>query len=476
MNGIDNSNARILEAVTSLRVPPVERREAAALVLQRIVHRESQLDREIFDPNAVINRSVDDRLRPIREANKPSERITQFIMKTVTDCNLRCTYCYEYVDDAWRLQPKTMDEYVAMLTARRIGQYAAATGLKQLSVIFHGGEPLLMPDAAGYYDKMIPQIQSVIRKEAGSIGVSFGMQTNAALLRPEILDVLRKYDIGLGVSLDGPAAVHDMYRVTKHGKHGSHDMVLRGLKHLAELKYSGMLRGILSVVNIDSDPLEVDAFLSAPVEGLRVPSIDYLLPYATHDNPPHQPRRKSPAAAPPYADWLLQIFRLRQPDAPPVRLFQSMLQLCFGGKSSTEAIGPDAGSEVTIRTDGSIEFVDALRVANSDAVRTNMHVETHSFMQVAEVLRANGHLGRKSVADACVKCPLLRYCGGGHIATRYSTARGFNNASVYCRDLSAMVTEVNIVGMRHMRHAVEEILEKHGVLHRPVEGHFCTDC
>ncbi len=403
-------------------------------------------------------------------SSKPAT-IGAFVFKTVTDCNFRCQYpCYEYVDESWRNLPPVMSDEMVAKVGSRVGMYAAETGLSKVEVIFHGGEPLFMRNPEHYYDRIIPLLMGAVEHESPNTKVRLGIQTNGALLRPPILDVLKKYDVGVGVSLDGPQQVHDAYRLTRNGKKGTHELVLQGLERLSDPAYRHLARSILCVINIDSDPFEVDDFLrqNAPA-GVRY--IDYLLPYATPDNPPRQPIDPAKYSSTPYADWLLPIFwrSLRAP-APHVRLLTSIMQLALGGRSSTEAIGPDAGAELVIRTNGSYELVDALKVTAPGEVATAMGVDTHSIEDVAVLLRQIKHLGKKSVAAACGSCNMLAICGGGHIANRYSAKRGFDNASAYCDDLMALTSEITRAARFHTRENVAMRLHERGV---PIDDPHC---
>lgn len=69
----------------------------------------------------------------------------EFIVKVHSRCDLSCDYCYMYemADQSWRGQPRAMSQETAELTARRIGEHARAHGLRDVTLILHGGEPLL---------------------------------------------------------------------------------------------------------------------------------------------------------------------------------------------------------------------------------------------------------------------------------------------------------------------------------------------
>ncbi|HSX32788.1 MAG TPA: radical SAM protein [Candidatus Saccharimonadales bacterium] len=413
-------------------------------------------------PSELLTSHVDAGIAELRGQPRSMDYITQFVLKTVTDCNLRCQYpCYEYIDDSWRALPAVMSDEVIRSVGQRIGAYADTNNLRTVDVIFHGGEPLFMRQPVEYYKRAIPLLLGEVCLLAPKTDVKLHIQTNGMLLREPILDVFNEHKVSVGVSMDGPAQVHDALRKTRAGR-GSHERVLAGLQLLNSPAYRHLIRSLLCVVNIDSDPREVDDFLTqhAPPGAY----IDYLLPYANHDQPPRRPKDPTRDSATPYADWLLPICirRILGGTAPQVRIVTSMIRLSLGGTSLTEAIGPYTGGDVVIRTDGSYELLDALK-ATGGSVATDMSVATHSIESVAQLLRRNHLLGKKSVADACTVCPVLDICGGGHIASRFSAERGFNNPSVYCADLLKLSQEIQKATLHHARYGMVRILEKEGV-------------
>lgn len=369
-----------------------------------------------------------------------TRHITEFVVKTVTDCNFRCTYpCYEYLDESWQNLPPVMPDEVVENLGRCMGEYAAQNSLAEVSAIFHGGEPLFMKKPEDYYDRIIPILLGGVACAAPDTRVNLGMQTNGTLLRRPILDVLKAHGVKVGVSVDGDKAAHDARRLARNGRKGTFDLVMKGLELLRSDEYKDCYSHILCVLNVDADPVASYKAL----RDLQPPALDFLLPYGTHDQPPARVGDGQNA----YADWLLEVYWrwVNDHEAPPIRLFQSIEQLGLGGASETEAIGPDTGGDVVIRTDGSVELIDALKVAAEDAAFTGMNVchEDFAFDAVADFLRTHHHLGKKTIADNCRDCPILELCGGGHISTRHSQAKGFNNPSVYCQDYRWLIPAIS---------------------------------
>ncbi len=351
--------------------------------------------------------------------------ITQFVVKLHSRCNLACGYCYvyEHADQGWRAQPAVMTDATMDAVAARIGSYAARHALPRVALTLHGGEPLLAGPAR------IARLVAAVRAAVPAVDV--GLQTNGTLLDEAALAVIREHGIAVGVSVDGGPAAHDRHRRYADGR-GSHARVAEGVRALGP-----HLAGLLCTVDLANDPVGTYEGLLA----LGPPAIDLLLPHGNWTGPPPGRVPRSPAA--PYGEWLIAVFD-RWYDAPRretgVRLFESVISLLLGGPSRTEAVGPRRAGVVTIETDGSYEATDALKSAAPGLAVTGLDVHRHDVDAAAAhpVLTAQ-HGGPPT---PCAPCPLVRVCGGGLFAHRWSAESGFDRPSVYCPDLFALVTHV----------------------------------
>jgi uncharacterized protein len=103
--------------------------------------------------------------------------------------------------------------------------------------IWHGGEPTLLP--ISFYEKAL-LVQAHLRGPEQKIKNSF--QTNATELTPAWARFFRANDIQVGISIDGPAHLHNSHRSYRSGK-GSYDHVIRGLNLLKEheVDFSGLV-------------------------------------------------------------------------------------------------------------------------------------------------------------------------------------------------------------------------------------------
>src|SRR3569833_501380 len=91
-----------------------------------------------------MSSNIDDRSSQA-EYGVTSAPFSQFILKLSGRCDLACDYSYVYTmaDQRWRAQPSLMSPDVVRRTAERIGEHAARHDLDRVSVVLHGGEPLL---------------------------------------------------------------------------------------------------------------------------------------------------------------------------------------------------------------------------------------------------------------------------------------------------------------------------------------------
>lgn len=137
-------------------------------------------------------------------------------------CNLDCSYCY--LPDRANTRRMTLD------TLEQVFRWVFSSGLvhEPFTLLWHAGEPLVVPCA--WYEAAAALLQ---RYGAGQPPVTQSIQTNATLIDHEWCDFFRRYEIEVGVSVDGPAFLHDRHRRTRQGR-GSLDKVLHGIHLLNE--------------------------------------------------------------------------------------------------------------------------------------------------------------------------------------------------------------------------------------------------
>ncbi|MEI4486947.1 radical SAM protein [Frigidibacter sp. MR17.14] len=360
------------------------------------------------------------------------------VVKIASRCNLNCTYCYMYnLGDRTALaQPKTMPDAVIDATVDICMNHAAEHGLKRFRFVFHGGEPLMA--GAGKFQRLI----EAARLRGRDVGVvpDFSVQTNGTLLTDYWCRRLADWGVRVGVSLDGPKAVNDRQRVT-HTDEGSYDKVISGWDRA---KAHGLRPGILTVI----DPVSAADEAYKHLRELGPVNVDFLLPDANHDRRPPGDHGGTP-----HADWLLDVFRLwySEEERPfRVRVFEQIIATTLGLAYPNDSMGAGENEIVVIETDGEVGPVDTLRAAIPGASRTGVNVLRDSLLAALDhPLLRQYHGSNSSLCATCRACPINRICGGGYLSHRYSAARGFDNPSVYCNDLTKLISIVrrNVLDM-----------------------------
>jgi uncharacterized protein len=171
---------------------------------------------------------------------------------TGATCNLDCKYCFFlskemlYPGDRFRMADDLLELYVQQLLASQPGP--------EVTVAWQGGEPTLMG-----LDFFRRALACVARHRRPGIAVAHTIQTNGTLLDAEWCDFFREHGFLVGLSLDGPREMHDLYRVDKGGR-PTFDKVMRAARLLQE---HGVDFNILTTVHAGNAdrPLEVYRFL-----------------------------------------------------------------------------------------------------------------------------------------------------------------------------------------------------------------------
>lgn len=157
--------------------------------------------------------------------------IVSMALFVTQSCNLRCIYCYEE-NSGGSMEEKTAYQAVDWLLEQ-------AGNVKKIYVYFFGGEPFLnFP--------LMKKVAAYAREKAGALdkAVCFGVTTNATLLDEETILFIRKYDVHVLVSMDGPKEIHDKQRPFAGGR-GSYDVILPRVKKLLAAKPETRVHAVL---------------------------------------------------------------------------------------------------------------------------------------------------------------------------------------------------------------------------------------
>lgn len=346
--------------------------------------------------------------------------IRQLVMQGTPYCNLDCGYCY--------LPDRSSKSRLPIATTRRAAQVIADSGLlaEELDVRWHAGEPLTLD--TGFYDAAITEISALLGPQ---VIVGNSLQTNGVLLNDSWMELFRKWDFRVGVSIDGPAQVHDQWRKTKKGN-GTHAAVTRRLGLFAE---HGMEFDVISVITpvtleYADDYLEYMAALAPRSLGINI----------EESEGPHM----SSAAADQSFLGRFQAFARRlagwsADTGIPVRELRSIDQVVRSGAAEVRNTQNVPGAIMTLDVDGTLSTFSPELAGQQDPRLKSLPIgnvfDTDILARIARC--GSGQIPdsiRAGVARCRSECEYFMFCGGGAPANKfYENGTFASTATLQCR-------------------------------------------
>ncbi|MBS4167770.1 FxsB family cyclophane-forming radical SAM/SPASM peptide maturase [Parachlamydia sp. AcF125] len=357
-------------------------------------------------------------------------KVTSLVVKVAARCNINCDYCYvfKHADQSYKKQPRLLNKVHIAAIAKQVNAYLLQTNIETMGICLHGGEPLLA--GVDYLEDFFRTFHQWVESKDR---LRFVIQTNGVLLSKNFLELFKKYQVGVSVSLDGPPSANDKHRLDHRGR-STYEKVFNAITLLKE-DYKELFLGIISVIDPTNSPEEILDFFAA----IDPPSYDLLFPDANHFVAP--PGRELHANL--YSDWIKKALHYWYTTHRklPLRMFSNVYQAILGIPPESEFFGNGSISYLVIETDGSYHYSDLLKATYEGASHTGLHVESASIQEVlkAPVIQSyQSKLQMENQCVSCIKCPEFSICGSGQIAHRYGP-KGFNHPTVYCREMLAMI-------------------------------------
>ena len=188
--------------------------------------------------------------------------LTTAVLNVTNQCNLSCTYCYEYsedkiVDTTTGAQPKFMSEETARKSVDLLMNESGDNRVVHVS--FFGGETLMNYPVLS---RVVPYARE--QAEARGKRVEFNLTTNATLLTGEMIGFLAENDISVTVSIDGPREMQDRFRVFHDGG-GSYDVLLPRVRELLRRHTSRPIGARVTLTSQVSDVVSIYRHLTEEI-------------------------------------------------------------------------------------------------------------------------------------------------------------------------------------------------------------------
>lgn len=350
-------------------------------------------------------------------------RITSLLIKPASAvCNLDCAYCFYLDRDADPYKDLPARRMTSDTLERLVDSYLFYS-FPNSTFAFQGGEPTLA--GLDFFERLVR-----LQQQYGRTGqnVSNAMQTNAMLLDDNWAQLFKSYNWLLGVSLDGPQEVHDLYRFNKAG-HGTFAQVMRGIEALQRHKVDFNILCVLSQANVGKAKELYRFYKSRGFDNLQ------FIPLAEFDDAGAPlPYTITPAQ---YGQFLVELFNEWWPDRRRVRIrfFDNIAEALAGHKPGTCTMHETCDSYVVVEYNGDVYPCDFFVEKNWKLGNVGLD----SWPEIARRTRRYNFAAKKTLAHPeCQVCDYQSICHGGCPKFRHGPKSEFADLDYFCSSYKAI--------------------------------------
>lgn len=329
-------------------------------------------------------------------------------------CNLNCGYCFE----RGMASSANMPLSIASSSLESFFRISSP----ERKIIFYGGEPFMNREV--FFDTV-----SMVRENYGPLGLEtkVNVVTNGTLIDEKTALFVKKNNIDISVSIDGPEFIHDAVRKNRNGR-GSFKEALRGYSILREVGVPVSISCTISKTNVDY--LEEIAYFFA--EELHPFSVGFNLLIGGESS-----GLKIEKAT----ENLLKAYTILRDRGIYEDRIMRRLECATKGRFYLKECAA-YGNQMVVRWDGKVgpchAFCTSDKYFVGDIREKNFNLPKELFEKWAR----RGPLFNKS----CLSCPFVLLCGGGC---------AFN-----AEQIGGDIGEIDINTCIHTRKLVDWIIEQ----------------
>lgn len=310
-------------------------------------------------------------------------------------CNLRCAHCF-YAPVMTPL-PQKQGQRMSEETLTTLIKSYLGTPLKRHVFIWQGGEPTLMGE--DFFERVI-FLQNKYKKIDGIIENC--LQTNGTLISKNFSKFLAKNDFLVGLSIDGPEAMHDFYRVYADKK-GSYARVMRCFETMNQ---HGVKINSLTLLSSNNVHNAVEIFHHLAGKNILFQQYIPCVEFDENGNACSwtvDPTGWGRALCNLFDAWLAEQGRIS------IRYFDALLYRFLTGKSGICHMGKHCGQYAVVEYNGDIFPCDFF--VNEQWRLGNICNNTWQDIWKHPVY-LNFQQAKSDYANECAKCKWLYICAG----------------------------------------------------------------
>jgi uncharacterized protein len=334
-------------------------------------------------------------------------------------CNLGCEYCFYtskealYPEGTFRMSDATLEAFTK--------QYIEAQDVPEINFAWQGGEPLLM--GLDFYKRAVE-----LQKKYAPVGIRINnaIQTNGTFITDEWAKFFAEHRFLVGLSMDGPADIHDRYRKDKGG-HGSHAQVLNAWKTLQKFKVETNIMCCVHAGNGDHggkvykffrDELKADFLQFIPI----LEPIDEELTRFTHECHKSYDIIPQSVGSEQYGRFLISIFdEWVRHDVGKVfiQIFDITLGAWMGQPGGVCVFAKTCGSAMALEHNGDLYACD--HYVFPQFFLGNIHQKPLKELVLLKAQEDFGKAKYSKLPTYCLDCKVKFACNGGCPKNRIAT-------------------------------------------------------
>jgi len=350
-------------------------------------------------------------------------------------CNLSCRYCFYlgkeelYSGSTFRMSDAVLESFTQ--------QYLAAQPGPEITFGWQGGEPTLM--GLDFYRRAVA-LQERYRRPGTRILNAF--QTNGTLLDDAWCRFFHEHGFLIGLSLDGPRALHDAYRVDK-GNHPTFDRVMAGLALLKRWRVEFNILCCVHAGNADQ-PRAVYRFLRDQAGATFIQFIPIVEPEADGPSIPSRVSKRS-VSGHQYGEFLMAVFDewvRRDVGRVFVQIFDVALGVWLGQPAALCVFQETCGMGLALEHTGDLYACDHFVTL---AQRLGNIMDTPlAYLVASDQQRMFGAAKQLQLPRYCLSCPVRFICNGECPKNRLlMTPDGEPGLNYLCQGYRAFFTHID---------------------------------
>jgi uncharacterized protein len=381
--------------------------------------------------------------QPSKHPDSPT--IAVVVVQPTPFCNINCNYCYLPA----RNNKATMSPDILRTLFAKV--FGSGWAEEQLTVIWHAGEPLVMP--VEFYEEAFSLIESL---RPPQIQVRHSFQTNGMLISKAWCDLFKKWQAGVGVSIDGPRRFNDAHRLARNGC-STFDKTIAGIRLLRSEQVPFHVISVLTDQSLDA-PEEMLEFYRA--EGIE----DVCFNVEESEGAHVSELFASAAPRARFHRFLGRFWREARRDERIrfIREIDGMIPRVFrpeGAELKNVQVEPFAMLNIDYLgnvSSFSPELLGLRNAAYGDFLIGNVLTDSLEAMRAGAVMQAMSRDIRAGVARCRASCEYFSVCGGGAPINKLSENGSFDtDRTGFCALTQMVPTDLILEAFDHLQCGAE---------------------